>query len=150
LGCTEAALLARRRSAPRQLALAARLRKQTPLTVQRSAALAHWGTAQSAKVRRHACRRGGTSPASAQPNRRLCERMKNEPGSGLTPAFSACGHRHGAPGSERPRKVRGRAYWLARLRWLFKAEFPKHTGLMRGKPAILRRRIRTKLWIDPV
>ena len=54
LGWSEADLAARRKSDPRKLALASRLRKETTLTVKRIAALVHLGTSKSANVRLHA------------------------------------------------------------------------------------------------
>ena len=65
LGWTEADLIARRKTDPGKLALAARLRKETTLTVKRIAALAHLGTSKSANVRLHAWMHGEAMSSSA-------------------------------------------------------------------------------------
>jgi hypothetical protein len=64
LGWTAAHLIARRKSDPREPALAARLRKETTLTVKRIADLAHLGTSKSANVRLHSWMRNGVLPSS--------------------------------------------------------------------------------------
>ena len=54
LGWTEAELVARRKNDPGKLAIAARLRKETTLTIKTIAAKTHLGTAKSANARLHA------------------------------------------------------------------------------------------------
>jgi putative transposase len=54
LGWTEAELVMRRKSDPNKLAIAARLRKETTLTIKSIAAKVHLGTPKSANVRLHA------------------------------------------------------------------------------------------------
>ncbi len=60
-------LAARRKSDPGKLALAARLRKETTLTVKRIAALVHLGTSKSANVRLHSYMHRGNQPDPCQP-----------------------------------------------------------------------------------
>jgi hypothetical protein len=61
LGWTEADLAARRKSDPDKLVIAARLRKETTLTIKSIAAKVHLGTSKSANARIHAWMRNGAN-----------------------------------------------------------------------------------------
>jgi hypothetical protein len=72
LGWTEADLTSRRKNAPEKLALAARLRKKTTLTIKQIAARVHLGTSKGANANLHRFMQGNRlsprpgSPAAAK------------------------------------------------------------------------------------
>ncbi len=67
LGWTESELKARRKSDPDKLAIAARLRKETTLTIKSIAAKAHLGTPKSANARLHGWLHTNNAASAGQP-----------------------------------------------------------------------------------
>jgi REP-associated tyrosine transposase len=67
LGWTQSDLATRRKSDPGKLAIAARLRKETTLTIKSIATRVHLGTSKSANVRLHKWMRGGESVPADHP-----------------------------------------------------------------------------------
>jgi hypothetical protein len=67
LGWTERELAARSKGDPGKLALAARLRRETTLTLRAIAARVHLGTSKSANARLHQWMRKSASPLQLKP-----------------------------------------------------------------------------------